>query len=211
MSSISIKQTDNEITARILFTLRKDVSKKLEQKSPLIEAQIRDLIRTKVYYSKHIESLLSDEYMSLRSQFGLTEDVALSAVDEILDVVSNSIFTYLIPGKGNLIASLGVTLTPISIETLVNIPHGKYISDRSGSDIRWLEWLLIRGSSVIIADWRMFNKDGEGRVGNTIMVPRGVFRVEGGFDGTPDDNFITQAIRDSYDEIILILRKTLNA
>lgn len=178
------------------------------QNDILIEVKI--LIREALYNSPEVDSLLDETYGSLKSQFGLTDEEAIEAVDEMINLVLKEISLSLVTAapKKELLGSILINIGEINFATFSSLPHAKYISPRSGEEIPWMEWLLTKGKQVVVTDWHMI--EGNGRAG-AIMVPRGVFRVEK-YDGTPSDNLITRAIERSREAILaVIVRKMQNA
>jgi hypothetical protein len=83
--------------------------------------------------------------------------------------------------------------------------------------VDWLEWLLTRGTQVVIGDFWLFeHARGSTRSGgSSIMrrienIPREPFRVDPNFSGTIDDNFITRAIQSQSDELLRVLGSAVN-
>ena len=70
-----------------------------------------------------------------------------------------------------------------------------------GENLPWLEWLLLDGSSVIIADYRYREGIGEGRAGGGTMRKGGSWGVPDPYTGVQSDNFITRAIDSMLKEL----------
>ena len=75
-----------------------------------------------------------------------------------------------------------------------------------------MEWLLLRGTEVVIEDAFVIYKDRpNSRSGMAIMAESDsrVFRVDPQYAGTENDNFVINTINDLLPEIGLILRSYL--
>lgn len=197
--------------AKILFTSRQRVDSIFRSVSTGLTTLIREIVKEELYNSPEVESLLLNQFGSLKAQLGLTDDLAIEAVDDIVNLSVNTITlaTVSSPADVNLIASLVIKLDGISVESYLALPSAKYISERSGSTIEWLEWLLVRGTEIIITDWHIAPGEGNPYRSDAIMIKRGTFRLEG-YTGTKDDNFITRAIDRAKIPILTLVKAKLN-
>jgi hypothetical protein len=171
-----------------------------------VTINVRKKIRTSLSSSNAIKSLLSGK---LKSDFGLTDSAATVAVRSIIDHVSDNIkvsikYSY----RGANVAVLSLDLLPLGVDAIAALPAGNYISTGKygGGDVTWLTWLLTKGTSVIIGDFYVFEgARGRSRSGQSVMQKnvRGGsgFRVDPGFAGSKDDNFITRALTPIIPEI----------
>lgn len=181
-------------------------------KKTVIETQVRELLRNKLINNEAIQSLLDYDIAknSLKKQFGLTDSEAVASVDLIIESVVNSVQVVLIQSRRlDLVTSFNIQILPQTlISNLANTIY--YTSDRSGSEIRWLEWLLLRGLEITVYGWsQKLSNNPKSRAGGTMIENGGFYRVDSRFAGTVDDNFLTRAITESNDEIITIIRNNL--
>ncbi len=65
--------------------------------------------------------------------------------------------------------------------------------DSNGHDIRWLEWLLTKGSNVIITGYKFTTNRINSRTGLGTMRKNGSWHVPAQFAGVVGNNFITRA------------------
>ena len=65
-----------------------------------------------------------------------------------------------------------------------------------GGSLPWLQWLLLEGDSIIIANFGVeYSNEAQGRAGPARMTRQArPFRVNPKFSGTKDDNFITRSL-----------------
>lgn len=81
-----------------------------------------------------------------------------------------------------------------------------------GTDLNWLEWLLLFGSKTIIKDYEVeFGYNPRSRTGQAIMrgVKRGKWSVPYEFSGTQNNNWITRAIDSVESDIYKTLSEAM--
>jgi hypothetical protein len=207
--SLKIIESPRVVKARILFELREVISKAYKRAKPRIEIRSRILIRGHLYQSDTVQSLLNGQ---LRADFGLSGPDAHNAVSQILDVISRSINVDFVINKANLVGSIKLDLLPVNISQITGISAGSYInSGRKGGEISWLEWLLTKGTQIVVDGYHINYEDGlkHSRSGKAEMRKTGHFRINPSYAGTVDDNFITRSIGETSDEIFTIISSEL--
>jgi hypothetical protein len=171
-----------------------------------VTKKVQDKIQRYLLSSGTIQSILSGR---LRSDFGLSYSDATSSVNSIIKHISENIFVSLkYSYKGANIANFILELLPLGINELSSLPEGNYISSGKygGGDVTWLTWLLTQGTKVIIGDFYVFDGiSGTSRSNESVMqkVKNGSsgFRIDPGFAGSEDDNFVTRALSPIIPEI----------
>ena len=210
---VSIVESKGQIKARLLFALQKQVTKILKRAAPTIETKARVVLARTISQSPVIKSLLGGK---LKVDFGLTDSMAESATNEIISQISKNLnveFT-LSRDKKN-IASLLLTIPPISSALATQISQGSYISQGmyGGGEVSWLEWLLTKGTTVVLEDFEVIQTDDydeRSRSGGGFMIKTGAgFRIEPEFAGNEGDNFITRAVSMATNEIQALVKKEL--
>jgi hypothetical protein len=209
---------NNNLKTEVLFVAKEVVSKAIQDKTPMIIDYAKSLLKWEIDNSKTISSLLTGK---LKADFGLTDDLAKSAVEEITNHLVSNITILPVEKKGGYsLISFILRLSPLP-DFYKTISSGSYYSDgyyvRSrGADgqIDWLEWLLTRGTEIIIDDYYVWyttdkikskirlKSSVESRSGMALMLPNtklrtgtGGFRVDPEFAGTIDSNFITDMLQ----------------
>lgn len=209
MIRLSLVETQNSIKAKVIFALAKKANDLLVTMRPQIEAATRRIVREELNNSGAIRSILGQDYLSLKVQFGLTDDLAIKAVDQIINSIEENIEVYPQVNKGNsdLLGSLIIDVLPFNLDELLGLSSATYTSRPSGSTIDWLRWLLFQGTTIVIDDWSLFQAESvSSRTDGTIMRNTGAFRVEGPYAGTDGDNFITRAIESAQPRILEEIR-----
>ena len=187
----------------------------------------RRIFRESLRRQKEYDSLLGARsgYNNnpLKSAFGLTDDMALSAVDSILDASENMLKISVIPpavgkrGPNQPLSDFGglrIVLVPEDISMLYGIGGTSYTSTskRGAFNIPWLNWLLERGQSTLISDfyplYGSYPSDAS-RSREAIMVPSGgsskKFEVSRTYAGKRGNNWITRAANSCLPKIEGIL------
>jgi hypothetical protein len=151
---------------------------------PTINTYISKIFREQDFVSEIHSGILA-------ADFGLSPSRANAATDSIIaDLISNTKAEF-IPGTGNILGTLRVTIKSglsQSVFTDAEYKSGKY-------EIPWLTWLLKKGTQVVVLDHTVdYTKSSSSRSGQALMVKvdGGVFRVNEKFSGSPGDNVITR-------------------
>lgn len=200
------------LTAKIIFASSKAVDQMIVRNTEQIEVMAKDLIFTAFEMSPTFSSLLSGK---LKVDFGLTDELAFNAKNEIIShIVYNIKVQYNLKSKKNInvgegiFGSFSLLLTP-DPNFYEKIKSGSYISNgayvrKYGLDgkIDWLEWLLTRGTEIVIADFEVkYGNFKNSRSQLALMQEGGAFRVDPEFAGTLEDNFITRTIESVIPQI----------
>lgn len=194
----------------VIKIIREDLSKRMKKNSQKISVDskknVSEIVQKALFASPTTSSLLSGK---LKDDFGLTNNIANTAVNNIIKAISENIELKIISSNnGSLVSTVIIQLLPSDIKKLVSVGGASFPSTRGQVD--WLEWLLTRGSQIVVGDFWLYPKArGKTRSGGTsIMVeigqtPRQPFRVDPAHAGTIDDNFITRALEPFYNDILI--------
>ena len=191
---LKLVTTPSQFAATVKFLAAKPIDRILTKARPAIQNRISNLLRTAIEGSLTIRSLKGGK---LQVDFGLTDGAASEATADIVNAVVSSIKVFFKKSRrGKTLGNLVIQIDPATVSAVVQAsPHGIY--DSNGHQITWLNWLMTRGTQVIIDDFEVVSTDydDKSRSGGGFMLPtNGVFRVDPEFAGTPGDNFITRAI-----------------
>ena len=203
-----IIDSTKKIMNNIVSAAKEFIMKNVKAKKPMMDAEIKMIIRQALSSCPEIESLRSGR---LKVAFGLPDD----PTDTIINAICDSVYSNIITGAGNsttLDLSVMVYISPTNLSYLLNMPEASIITEK-GRQIPWLSWLLTRGNDVLITGYMVRYEIGKGRSGGgfmmkTVKKPR-VFKVDSEFAGTEEDNFITRALDPKREEILNALRKVL--
>lgn len=190
-------------TADLERQLNREINLQLSQKMPNVIIKIRQriekLIGQSIRQSPEYDSLLSG---TLREHFGLGDQVNIDFVlDTIIEIIQAEIKIEYI--KEGLFGTLRIEiLLPQIFDSLFDISGTSYVSPPSGSNIPWLQWLLLRGDSKVIVDYQINlakRNRKSSRTGSAIMVrpTRTISQgwgVPSEFSGVEDNNWLTRSI-----------------
>jgi hypothetical protein len=194
--------TPSQFAATVQFLVAPKVDKILVKAKPAIENRISNLLRIAIGSSPTIRSL--KDGAGLQVDFGLTNDAASAATNDIVNAVLSSVNVFFKKAqRGKTLGSLVIQIDPASVSAIVQTSSiGSYISN--GHQITWLDWLMTKGTQVIIEGFDVVSTsafsdslgyDDRSRSGGGFMLQTGgAFRVDPKFAGTAGDNFITRAI-----------------
>jgi len=190
----------------------KEIYKAVQSKLLLItnksKPEISKLILQSLNDSDTTKSLLSGK---LRDDFGLFGNVATVTINNIAKHISENIELSIAKSKkSGVMLSITVEVMPGDFKKILSVAGATYNS--KGGPVDWLEWLITRGTQVVVGDYWLFpHAKGFTRSGGSSIMaeiktmPRDPFRVDPNYAGTIDDNFITRAIQAKADEILDIV------
>lgn len=189
--------------------VRKDLVRRVFGKTTVISNNLRPIlagiIHTQLSTSPTVGSLIGGK---LRDDFGLRPSEAVVAVDSIVQALSDNFEIKILRGSNQYVARLYIDLLPSGLSLSGFVTGDSY--QANGGSVDWLEWLLTRGTQVIIDDYFLFpNATGNTRSGGrSIMVPirnkssGEPFRVDPVHAGTEASNFITRSLEPIYPAIV---------
>lgn len=201
-TKITVAANDKYIESIVIADVIKTFTSRSKKINESLKRVITPLITTALYSSPTVQSLLAGK---LRDEFGLAEGIAQQVSMGILDYLSSN---YEVSISRGFKPQIFVRFFPVNPLAMSIIPGSSFRS--RGGNVDWLQWLLTRGSEVVVGDFWLFeNAKGKTRSGGTdIMLPvkkytqADPFRVDPEHAGTLEDNFITRALSPAYPKII---------
>ena len=189
-----------KINKAVISSLNEIISKRKNAARYKLSRSIDGWIRS----SPEIESLLADGFPnSLSAQFGLRQGSAEQAVEDIVNAIVSSIQVDFKKIDKNFTGGIEFKWQSTTFSNLLGLSSGHVFTEK-GTDLHWLDWLLMQGDKVIVVGYR-YQAASAGRSGGGRMIPRGVFRIPPKFSGSVNDNFITRALSGKEQEIFSIL------
>lgn len=174
----------------------KTMDRELPNISKMIKPQFTAIILSALQGSPTTQSLLTGK---LKDDFGLFGNVVTVTIANIVDYISKNIIVDISRSKiSGSILTLAVTIPAGDVKNIIRLDGASYPS--KGGDVNWLEWLLTKGTEIVIGDfWLYPYAKGFTRSGGTSVMLKLVnqgepFRVDPGHAGTETDNFIIRAI-----------------
>lgn len=204
MSLVNAKIKVQEDIAGLSRALSRDFVNRVKSKTFLTNSRISQgltlIVSRALNTSPTVNSLLSG---SLRDDFGLTSGEATAAVERIIEFLSQNVRLSAVNTNPTTV-NISIRFLPGNFRSITRISEGRYIAD--GGPVNWLEWLLSKGTQVVVGDFSLFgNARGRTRSGgSSIMIQSDTgepFRVDPRHAGTLNNNFITRAINPTLPEI----------
>lgn len=213
-AQLILKTSPQEFASQVKFLAVPQAQKVLDKASVQIEKRIAGLLRSSIETHDAVESLQgAPNIESLQVAFGLTDGMASEAVDQIINAIISAVRVERRKSRRAVVGSLVVSVDPVLATSLVlsTVPASTYTSN--GHLISWLDWLLTKGTQVIIGGYEVVSTVGanaKSRSGGGFMLKTGSqamsFRVPSKFAGTAGDNFITRTIFANRPNIENIIR-----
>lgn len=208
----------DKLSRDFVILIRKLFRSEALAKAPQMKYPIAQAVIGVIEKQHVIANMLTEGYSM--GEFGLVIGQVHAFLQELTQYLTNKVT--IVPRSGpfssdkiNVVTDLFI---PVDYDEVGELPNASYISAKSGERIEWAKWLLTRGTSKIIENYRItYNPEivekGQSRSGQAIMVKaaksgkkskdNGEGVIEGGgwywsvpseFAGTTTDNFLTKAI-----------------
>lgn len=198
--SITLKllESEDQIESNILSALSDQFNTSMKSKKSRILQEVKTLIPLWISSQPEMQSLLSNDPLSLIGQFGITSS-PISIVNAIVYSVVNSTNIVIIPYDKKLKGGgIELNIQPDNFANLLGLSQGHSVYQ--DGDLHWLDWLLNRGDETIVVGYQYNPQTGLGRSKLGNMKNGGSFRVPPEFSGTEQNNFITRALIGSNQE-----------
>lgn len=207
---ISLLESDKEIRSAILSSLVSDLSKAVNRSISPITNKVKDLVKKALQNEPEYQSLKSGE---LRREFGIedTNNVDM-VINKLVDTLIVETKPITINSQG-LIGGLKLTMIPSDFGGVIGAEEAVVVDSVRGYSLPWLEWLLLRGSQIIVRDYEVkVGANPYSRSGDAIMVSSSKnWRVSPEFAGTVTDNWTTRALSTIDDQISKIVQDTIES
>lgn len=206
--NVFIVENTNEIESKILRALRPELNKYLEKIFQQIKPKITNAVINAIINSPEYNSLVSGD---LKYEFGLPDsDSRVSSIVNFWKKINTDYKTVSINGN-KLSGGFTINMIDSDYSDVINLPAAVFTTEK-GTDLNWLEWLLLFGNRTIIKDYVVeFGVNPRSRTGRAIMrgVQKGKWSVPSEFSGTQNNNWITRAIDSIDSEINSILKEAI--
>jgi hypothetical protein len=180
------------IDKKILQALQQEAKTVIQKNYGKLRNAIKPIIIDSIYDCPEMESVRSGK---LKYDFGIETDPTLIIAWSVADSMRLS-YSY----SPSYVFNFQITVQPINDNTLLSLPQS-FVKLGDGGEIPWLEWLLKKGSKIIMLDFGVLYKQA-GRTGGAIMVKNiSPFMVDPNYAGTDDDNFISRALSKNINKI----------
>ncbi len=188
----------NVIEKRILRAIIDLMNVKFPLIVSAVEADIANNFARIFLSEPEAQSLESGDLMI---RFGLSPSTTIPALDMILNTLANSVkvkFTKFSLSGTRINGGLKIEAVRDDFKDIIGLPVST-ITTTNGTNLPWLEWLLLEGDKIVVADYNVrYGNFPSSRSGGGIMVEsKGGFRVPPQYSGVIDNNWITRAIDSS--------------
>jgi len=207
--SFDLVDSKSEISSKILTALLPDVIKYFSSIFSGLQNKMSSILIKYITDQPEYGSLMNGQ---LQYEFGITDPA--NRLSEILDTIKNGAVINnkpIIIKGGQIIGGIKIQMVKKDFSDLLSLGGSSFATEK-GSQLNWLQWLLLEGDSVIISDHVfIFGPNRASRTGLGIMreIPGGLWRVPPEYAGTLNNNWITRAIDEALGEIETTMQKLL--
>jgi len=205
---INILESNDEISQKILKALLPEVTKYFNKAFNQCKKEITTIVSNAIVSSPEYQSIMSGK---LKYEFGLPDSG--SRLASILSFWKYLDIQYDKPKiiKNQINSYFTLSMIKSDYSDVLSSAAATFKTEK-GSDLEWLQWLLLFGDKVIIKDYSVeIGPNPRSRTGNAVMVgnTRGRWGVPPEFSGTSQNNWITRAIDSADGAINELLNKCL--
>lgn len=201
-----MKKIESDIRRGVLY----NIQSKLLRAVPFLEKILPVEIHDRIANCDVIRALHEGP---LRYDLGLTADEVNVITTKIPEVISKNVVVRVTTDGKNSV-NLSVEMIRDGLQELLALPEASFIqtfSSNKETTIPWLEWLLTKGDSIVVAGYCVWYTPGNpnSRSGGAVMGKKGSFRIPPQYSGTPENNFISRALEDIDDFIYDVINQFL--
>lgn len=186
----------------ILKALRVAVSKRARKALPIIKRELQLLVRGAIENSIEYQSILNGQ---LRAELGVKN--SQDALDRLVNSIVNGFYVDITPVQiknNEIIGGFFIGILTTDLQEVLNKDFSSYTTEK-GVIIKWLEWLLIRGDEVIVANYEFSTNPESTQKSRTtegiMKKSKRSWRVPPQYSGTQSNNFLTRSL-DELDTVI---------
>lgn len=205
MVRLKIVSTTDYVRKKLFEEIKQEIKSRLYQSRAEIKIAASNIIMDGIKNSPTVASLLGGE---LKYDFGLTSTEVSTAINKMLSIIHRNIGIDINFNDSGLSMTIQIGVSDEYINELSEISY-----DSNGHDIRWMEWLLTKGTTVVVNGFEVkyLDKFSEAsRNGYVIMIPSGgTFRVNPQYAGNVGSNFISRVIEDVSPKLASVLTQYL--
>jgi len=209
--SVSLVENDTYIRSNILESLKRLVDIALDACILKLRSPVVSIIKTALINEPEYSSLKTGV---LRAEFGIDDT---SKVDIAVDNIANSI---LIEKEKIVVNNFGLS-GGLQLKIINRQDFGGAFNDTSalvvdtvrGYSLPWLEWLLLKGNSIIIRNYEVkYGSNSRSRSGDAIMINSSSnWRVPPEYAGTITDNWTTRALSRVDKDILRTIQQSFES
>lgn len=194
-----LKTSPHDLEQQILKGIAAEINRALTASIYPIKMRVGPLVMDAIEATPEYQSLLNG---TLRVQLGLS--TAENALIAIKQTVANNMEVTVSPASvvaGAISGGLDISILRSDYEDVFALQGS------GGSPIKWLEWLLTAGDSIVVAEYDVYytSLDPDSRTGEAIMIKGEGYRIPPEFSGTQDNNWLIRAIFPLQDNILGIV------
>ena len=206
--SLKILESNSQIKDKIYEAILQELNKRVFKNKKNVTTRLQNAVKRWIEAQPEIASLRANSSAgSLGAQFGLTSATSDVVADRITSAVAGSMVVKIQPIKKTLKGTLEINFQRDDFINLLSLQSGHVLTEK-GTDLHWLDWLLIKGDTTIITGYT-YIPGPLGRSGGGEMNIGGLWRVPPEFSGTITNNFITRSFKGTEKETAEILKGLL--
>ena len=205
---LKLLESNSQIKDKIYEAILQELNKRVFKNKKNVTTRLQNAVKRWIEAQPEIASLRANSSAgSLGAQFGLTSATSDVVADRITSAVAGSMIVKIQPIKKTLKGTLEINFQRDDFINLLSLQSGHVLTEK-GTDLHWLDWLLIKGDTTIITGYT-YIPGPLGRSGGGEMNIGGLWRVPPEFSGTITNNFITRSFKGTEKETAEILKGLL--
>lgn len=188
-----VRIDNNEFIEAVTKEIKEQISIRLSQFIAMVRPDVVRFVEDALRKDPDgIYTSLNDGDLQIDFGFESGQNVGEKVVKEISNSVS---FTKLRPNSAS-VGGLRLEVLKGGINFLLTKDFSSY--DSNGNSVDWLNWLLLAGDTIVVADYEViYKRTRSSRSGRGLMISPEMtngFRVRPEMSGVEDDNWITRSL-----------------
>lgn len=187
--------SSKNIQTKILQAIFPDVVSIMNNAVLTIKKNLPNIVLSGITSAPEYQSLVSG---NLQYELGIPDP--MNKIGGLLDIwMKNIEYNYIKPTLSNnkITSKFNAMMIRADFSDVLYTDYAIVQDYSRGYSLPWLEWLLLKGNSVIIPSYQVvFGPNPSSRTGLAIMknIGSGYWKVPAEFAGTLDDNWITRSL-----------------
>jgi hypothetical protein len=192
----------SNFSSKFKANIMKEVSKRIKAGAPKIRTvvltDVRRMVKQRLVSSREYDEMASTGG-KLRGELGVVD--GQGSMDAIIETWVNGIEVIVKSGSAPNLLLIDIGMIQQDYSDVLGLSAASYTYQSQGRLLRgqnitipWLEWLLLKGPTKIVRQYRFYGRTGLGRTGLGIMVAKGSWNVPAEYSGTSENNFATRAL-----------------
>jgi hypothetical protein len=200
MVGLTILENTNSFHQKVIEAICNEMNNKMFNLGYAIRDNIASNLKPIFINTKDYSLMMNDP--DILAEMGLPRGTRHDIMDRILQKICDNVEVdfrrfHVIGNQIHGGFEIGIVISDYS--DILSMPEA-VIASKNGLN-EWLDWILLRGSEIVVDKYHVKYEVNAGRSTLGIMTPKGTFTVDSRIQGTENDNWLTRALKTNRKEL----------